>query len=215
MVGCISLENNNAKMEEEGHGGGKRCWQKKKKTIRISCHNLLGSNTWNAQRLVGCHWIPKPIPGLTITAGSFQCGAQIRHWNKHLKKTGIISYKYGKWMCFYCYTNSKAWSGLVFNRSWMGVTALDDASCPTALGQIRVDGSSMFGFKSIEARFPCPPRQEWPKTPQPPSPLDLAPALNEQKKGRHEKCIFNLVNERLTSALRQMERAREKKKDKN
>lgn len=96
----------------------------------------------------------------------------------------------------------------------MGVTALDDASCPTALGQIRVDGSSMFGFKSIEARFPCPPRQEWPKTPQPPSPLDLAPALNEKKKkkGGHEKCIFNLVNERLTSALRQMKRVREKKK---
>lgn len=62
----------------EGKGVGK-----KKKTIRISCHNLLGSNTWNVQRLVGCHWIPKPIPGLTITAGSFQCGAQIRHWNKH------------------------------------------------------------------------------------------------------------------------------------
>jgi hypothetical protein len=44
--------------------------------IRISCYNLLGSDTWNVQPIVGCRYKPKPIPVqthkiVTPPSGSF------------------------------------------------------------------------------------------------------------------------------------------------
>jgi len=42
--------------ETEGVG------KKKTEAIRISCYNLLGSDTWSVQRIVGCRYKPKPVP---------------------------------------------------------------------------------------------------------------------------------------------------------
>lgn len=52
--------------------------------IRISCYNLLGSDTWNVQPIVGCRYKPKPIPVQTHKTKQLHPQAEVLFQNSPL-----------------------------------------------------------------------------------------------------------------------------------